>query len=186
MEKLKFADITKEDRNEFYRLMQMYARELDEHYDRNTEEEVLKNWTDTMLERQLDTTRPRYLKFGYMQSDVIGFFYGDMDKAEDEGFKKIGYGCILEFYVLPEYRRCGYGKEMFLHLQNMFRKAGVKMMYLTADQITGKPFWEALGFTSTGEICPDNQQAVYERTVSDQVRVFKTKRIKIISCFGKE
>ena len=186
MEKLKFADITKEDRNEFYRLMQMYARELDEHYDRNTEEEVLKNWTDTMLERQLDTTRPRYLKFGYMQSDVIGFFYGDMDKAEDEGFKKIGYGCILEFYVLPEYRRCGYGKEMFLHLQNMFRKAGVKMTYLTADQITGKPFWEALGFTSTGEICPDNQQEVYERTVSDQVRVFKTKRIKIISCFGKE
>lgn len=22
------------------------------------------------------------------------FFYGDMDKAEDEGFTKIGYGCL--------------------------------------------------------------------------------------------
>ena len=167
MEKLKFAGVAKEDRNEFYRLMQMYAKELDEHHNQKTDQEVLKNWTDTMIERQFDTTRPRHLKLCYIQSKVIGFFYGDMDKAEDEGFTKIGYGCILEFYILPEYRRRGYGKEMFLHLQSLFRKDGIKMMYLTADPITGKPFWEALGFTSTGEICPDNQQEVYERAISD-------------------
>lgn len=161
-EKLKFTNITQNDRNEFYHLMQMYARELDEHQNRNTDPEILKKWTYRIIEKQYDTTRPIYLKFCCIGSTVIGFFYGSVDKPDDKGFIKNGYGCILEFYIIPEFRRCGYGKEMFLYLRDMFIRDGIKMMYLTADPITGKPFWEALGFTCTGEICPDNNQMVYE------------------------
>ncbi|MBQ7980997.1 MAG: GNAT family N-acetyltransferase [Oscillospiraceae bacterium] len=166
-QELKFTAITQNDKNEFYRLMQMYASELDEHQHRNTDPEILKKWTFRIVEKQSDTTRPIYLKFCCIDSAVIGFFYADVDKAGDKGFVKNGYGCILEFYVLPEYRRCGYGKEMFLYLQDMFKSDGIKKMYLTADPVTGKPFWEALGFKCTGEICPDNNQMVYEMAVSD-------------------
>ena len=34
---------------------------------------------------------------------------------------------------------------------------------LVGNPVTGKPFWEAMGFTSTGEICPDNGQEIYEK-----------------------
>lgn len=168
-QELKFTAITQNDKNEFYRLMQMYASELDEHQNRNTDPGILKKWTFRIVEKQSETTRPIYLKFCCIDSTVIGFFYGDVDKAGDKGFVKNGYGCILEFYVLPEYRRCGYGKEMFLYLQDMFRSDGIKKMYLTADPITGKPFWEALGFKCTGEICTDNNQMVYEMSITDDV-----------------
>ena len=164
-----FENITLKDSEYFYRLMQMYARELDDHQNRKTNPDALRSWTYRIVEKQNNEKRPIYLKFCCVRSTVIGFFYGDTDKPDDKGFAKPGYGCIMEFYVLPEYRRQGYGKKMFLYLLNMFRKDGIKKLYLTADPITGKPFWEALGFTATGEICPDNNQSVYEMKLSDDV-----------------
>ena len=68
---LKFTDITPKDRDEFYRLMQMYARELDEHQGRNTDPEILKKWTYRIIEKQSDTTRPMYLKFCCIDTILI-------------------------------------------------------------------------------------------------------------------
>ena len=170
MEKLKFKSVTEENSAAFHRLMQMYAKELDEHQSRNTDPEILKKWTNGIIQNQSDTTR--YLKLCYVQSTAIGFLYGKIDRPEDKGFKKVGYGYVMEFYVLPEHRRKGFGRQMFRYLENRFRADRVRRMYLTADPVTGKPFWEALGFVRTGEISPENKQEIYEKALSEETIAF--------------
>ncbi len=153
--------INSDDYTKFIELMLKYAKELDEHQNRNTDPEILKKWTGSIIRKQYEDGR--YLKLCCYNSEIVGFIYGKIDKSDDKGFKKVGYGCIMELYVIPEQRRKGFGKAMYLEIEQFFRKNGVKSMYLTADPVTGKPFWEEMGFTSTGEISPDNNQQVYEK-----------------------
>lgn len=157
------SSVTDENRDIFHELMQKYAKELDEHQNRNTDPQMLKKWTDRIIEKQSE--HGKYLNLCYSDGTVVGFLFGRIDPPDDKGFFKEGRGCVVEFYVLPEHRRKGYGKEMFLHLQDMFRHDGAKAIYLTADPITGKPFWEALGFIGTGEISPENGQEIYEKRI---------------------
>jgi len=125
---------------------------------------MLKSWTNSIIQKQFDGAR--YLKLCYVQSTAIGFFYAKIDQPEDKGYKKIGYEYVMEFYVLPECQRKGYGKLMFQHLEDFFKSNNVKRIYLTSDSVTGKPFWEAIGFAGTGEISPENDQEVYEKCVN--------------------
>lgn len=71
----------------------------------------------------------------------------------------------MEFYVKPEYRRIGYGGEIYKHLEAMFKSNGVSNIWLTADPITGEPFWSAIGFTNSGEKSPENNLYIYEKTI---------------------
>ena len=48
----------------------------------------------------------------------------------------------------------------------MFHIDGAEMMYLTADPVTGKPFWEAMGFNNVNEKSPENQLYIYEKAIS--------------------
>lgn len=66
----------------------------------------------------------------------------------------------------PQDRRQGYAKSMFLHLEKLFSKHGAKRMWLTADPVTGKPFWEAVGFINTGTKSPENNYDIYEKEIS--------------------
>lgn len=170
MDKLIFTSVTEENRKFFHSLMQRYAKELDEHQNRNTDSKVLERWTDSIIEKQYDTQR--CLKLCYDEAKIIGFLYGKIDQPDDKGFKKAGFGCIMEFYVLPEHRMKGYGRKMLSHMESFFRANHVRRMYLTADPVTGKPFWEALGFIHTGEISPENKQRVYEKALPDEAISF--------------
>lgn len=165
MEKLSFTGVTEENRAEFHRLMHLYARELDEHQNRNTNPETLTRWTDKIIEKQLAPLS--CLKLCAIQSKVVGFLYGRICQPEDKGYKRIGSGYVMEFYILPEYRRKGFGRQMFRHLESFFKENGVKQIYLTADPVTGKPFWEQLGFISTGEISPENKQEIYKKELTN-------------------
>ncbi len=164
MKNLKFISVTEENSAVFHNLMLDYAKELDEHQNRNTNPEILKKWTDSITQKQSDIGR--CLRLCCNENEIIGFLYGKIDQPDDKGFKKVGYGYVMEFYVISGYRRMGFGKAMYLYLEDFFRENGVKNMYLTADPVTGKPFWEAMGFIGTGEISPENKQAVYEKSVS--------------------
>lgn len=148
---------------EFEQLMRLYAKELDSHNNRSTPDEVISKWIDSIIKMQGDYDR--HLKICYDDGTLIGFLYGKVDKPEHKGYKKIGYGYIMEFFVLPEYRRKGYGGEMFFHLQKLFADDGVSRMYLTADGVTGKLFWQSLGFMTTGELSPENSQMIYEKNI---------------------
>lgn len=72
-----------------------------------------------------------------------------------------GYGTIMGFYIKPEYRRQGYGREMFLHIENVLKRDGAPKIYLTPDGVTGEPFWTALGFENSGNLDPDNKKFIY-------------------------
>ena len=39
--------------------------------------------------------------------------------------------------------------------------------HLTADPVTGAPFWSKLGFAPTGEKSPENKLDFFEKTVPD-------------------
>lgn len=163
MHQLEFTSITDNERALFHSLMQQYAAELDEHQHRSTPPDILERWTNSIIDKQYDTGR--CLRLCYDGAGIIGFLYGKIDQPEDKGYKRIGHGYIMEFYVLPEHRRKGYGSAMLSYLECFYSEHGVSELYLTADPVTGKPFWEAMGYGATGELSPDNGQEIYEKTL---------------------
>lgn len=165
MSRLNFIDVTNENRDDFHRLMRIYAKELDENQHRSTAPEILEKWTDSIILRQHD--KGRYLKLCHDGTTLTGFVFGKIDLPDDKGYKKIGYGYIMEFFVLPEHRRRGFGREMLRRLQAFFAANGADRMYLTADPVTGVPFWEKMGFVRTGEISPENGLEIFEKEVRD-------------------
>ena len=164
MNTLNYFNVTTENQAAFHLLMRSYAKELDEHQHRNTDPEILKKWTDSIIAKQYEPSR--CLKLCYYSGELIGFLYGVIDKP-DKSYNRAGWGCIVEFYVIPEQRRKAFGRDMLLYLEDFFRKNGVTQLYLTADPVTGKPFWTAMGFTATGENSPDNGQEIYEKKLSN-------------------
>ena len=147
----------------FRALMTSYMEELDAHSDEPLPMELLPKWIDSIIAMQGPSDR--HTELCYVGGNLIGFLYGKVDHEDHKGFIKPGYGYIMEFYVRPQYRRKGYGKKMFLHMEHLFRQDGAKRMYLTADPVSGKPFWEAMGFANTGEQSPENKLDIYEKDV---------------------
>ena len=148
----------------FESLMYEYIDEMNQHSHRPLPKEFQKKWIDSIIAMQ--GPQDRHLELCCVDSDVVGFLYGKIDHEDHKGFIKPGYGYIMEFYVKPEYRRSGFGKQMFHRLELLFRQDGADRMYLTADPVTGRPFWEAMGFVSTGEISPENSLLIYEKSLS--------------------
>ncbi len=166
MNRLTFVQLYAEDKENcaiFKQLMWQYTKELDEHQNQITTIDFIEKWIKSIIQIQGDNDR--HLELCYDDKMLIGFLYGKIDHPEHKGFIKVGYGYIMEFFVLPEHRRKGYGKEMFLHLEKLFKQNGAKRIYLTSDPITGNPFWESLGFLNTGEKSPENNQEIYEKQI---------------------
>ena len=147
----------------FKSLMVPYMEELDAHSDDPLPMNLLPKWIDSIIAMQGPSDR--HTQLCYVGDNLIGFLYGKVDHEDHRGFIKPGYGYIMEFYVCPQYRRMGYGKRMFLHMEHLLRKNGAKRMYLTADPFTGEPFWKAMGFANTGEQSPENKLDIYEKDV---------------------
>lgn len=169
MKNLRFMQIEKENERhfeEFKNLMIPYFRELDAHKLGHTEipVETVVKYTHGMINMQ--GPHDRHLELCYEGDTIIGFHYAKVDHEGHKGFIKPGYGYIMEFYVIPEYRRKGYGKTMFSRLETLFADHKVERMYLTADKVTGEPFWKALGFQFYGEVSPENKQNIMEKDVT--------------------
>lgn len=145
----------------FSLLLHEYIQEMNKHSERPLPEQFVQKWCNSILSMQGPSDR--HLELCYADKVPIGFLYGKVDHKDHAGFVKPGYGYIMEFYVRPEHRRMGFGKMMFLHLERLFRIDGAEMMYLTADPVTGKPFWEAIGFVNTKEMSPENKLYIYEK-----------------------
>jgi len=102
-------------------------------------------FSDGMID-MLHGHHDRYLEFCYKNHVPIGFFH-IMVEHEDKQY--LGYGFVMEFYVLPKYRRCGIGKTMFRRIETLFNIHGVTKLYLNSDTFAGIPFFESLGFEKT-------------------------------------
>ena len=109
--------------------------------------------------------KDRFVEIFYLDEDLIGFAYGKIDREEHRGYVRPGWGYVMELYVKPEHRRNGYGKDMYNHLENIFKSNGVSNIWLTADPVTGEPFWSAVGFTNSGDKSPENNLYIFERII---------------------
>ena len=162
---LQFTAISEQNRSDFDRLMRKYSAELDFNSGNPTPPEFLTKWINSIIRLQQNGDPDRHLEYCHNGENLIGFLYGKIDHPEHRGYKKIGYGYIMEFFVLPEYRRNGYGAAMFRRLEQLFSADGAARMYLTTDSLAGERFWQAMGFVPTGEISPENGDPIYEKEV---------------------
>ncbi len=109
----------------------------------------------SMLRRQGEPDRWLTL---FMQGDqAVGFAHFKIDKDE-----RPGSGYILEFYIIPERRRRGLGRECLSLITSTLTVAGCKSVWL-ASQSTAESFWRACGFYETGEF--ERDQKVLIKTV---------------------
>lgn len=145
-------------------LMYEYIDEMNEHSERPLPKEFQQKWINSIIAMQGPTDR--HLELCYVGEMPIGFLYGKIDHEDHKGFIKPRYGYIMEFYVKPDYRRNGYGRMMFKRLEQLFHIDGAEMMYLTADPVTGKLFWESMGFVNVNEKSPENQLYIYEKPIT--------------------
>lgn len=164
--KLKFTQVVSDNAylcREFRSMMHPYVKELNQHSERPLHDELIEKWISSILSMQ--GPPDRHLELCYDGQELIGFLYGKIDHEDHNGFIKPGYGYIMEFFVLPQFRRMGYGKAMFHHMEKLFAYDGAKNMYLTPDAVTGVPFWTAMEFQGTGEYSPENQMEIFEKAV---------------------
>ena len=148
----------------FKRLMLPYNREIGAKKPDGTpySDEFLEKWTQSCIDMQ--GPHDRHMELAYIGDEPIGFLYGKVDHEGHKGFIKPEYGYIMEFYIIPENRRRGYGKVMFQRLEQHFFAHGIKRMYLTTGT-SGESFWRAMGFIPTGEVSPENNMQIYEKDV---------------------
>jgi N-acetylglutamate synthase-like GNAT family acetyltransferase len=71
------------------------------------------------------------------------------------------HGFIMEFYILPEYRRRGYGKIIYQRIETLFVEHGVEQIYLFSNSFAGMPFFESLGFKNA-----DVKERIYEKALT--------------------
>lgn len=171
MKKINFIQIEKNNREHyelFKSLMIPYNNEQDSHNPskKPLSTKTIIDYTQGMINMQGPIDR--HLDLCFVDNKLIGFIYGKVDHTDHLGFIKPNYGYIMEFYIIPDYRRQGYGKAMFNRLESLFETHGVKRMYLTPDSITGVPFWKAMGFEGTREISPVSNSEIYEKEVSNK------------------
>jgi S-ribosylhomocysteine lyase len=128
--------------------------------------EGARKWAAGILNRMDSPDRLLFVCYEAAGSDEpIGFLYGKIDREGDRGYVRPGWGYVMEFYVRPAFRRRGYGREMTAHLEEWFASRNVRRLYLTADPVTGVPFWGALGYTDSGTVSPENGQTIFEKTI---------------------
>ena len=165
MNELKF--VTVKNKRKYHKLLESimlpYCQELDRNVGRETPEEMLKKFIASIVDIAED--KDRFVELCYLGEYLIGFVYGKIDREEHRGYVRPSWGYVMEFYIKPEYRRNGYGRENYKHLENIFKSKGVSNIWLTADPVTGEPFWSSVGFTNSGEKSPENNLYIYEKEV---------------------
>ena len=144
-------------------MMVDYIRETDEHLGRETPVELIPRITDSMIEK---LNKDRSLRIAAVDGMPVGFFYAKVDREGDRGELRSGWGYVMEFYVSPEYRRRGLGRRMVCECEDFFRSRGAHCAWLTADGITGIPFWLSVGYEDSGEISEENGQRIFVKRLA--------------------
>lgn len=126
---------------DFMRLGYEYMKETASDYSLQMHEKFL----NSILNKQSENNR--WLILLKVGNVPVGFVHAKIDKDE-----RIDWGYIMEFYINPSYRRNGLGTHLYNFIKQKFISRGIKNVWLTADKITGEPFWFSIGFMDTGEL----------------------------------
>lgn len=143
-------------------LMLEYISETDLHSGTSTPKEIIPKIIKSMIEK-IDENR--FLQIVLVDGEPAGFCYAKIDRMGDKGDIRPGWGYIMEFFVRKPHRRRGIGRELVRHCENFFSVRKVKNVWLTADAVTGIPFWKAVGYSDTGEISKENNQNIFIKSI---------------------
>lgn len=106
----------------------------------------------------------RWLLLLKHENKYVGFAHLKIDKDE-----RIGWGFILEFYIVPTKRKMGLGRTFFNLISSMLQNEGVKDIWLLADSAS-EPFWRTLGFKLTGEVDKETGQNIMTKSLKPITR----------------
>jgi GNAT superfamily N-acetyltransferase len=98
----------------------------------------------SILARQKESDR--WLLLLKWRNDFLGFVHMKIDRDE-----RPGWGLILEFYIVPNRRKLGWGRRLFHLCVEILRSRSVKHIWLLSKQAS-ESFWRSLGLRETGEI----------------------------------
>ncbi|ERI91065.1 acetyltransferase, GNAT family [Clostridiales bacterium oral taxon 876 str. F0540] len=114
--------------------------------------EVASDWSTEMHNKFLNsilnhqTEDERWLIGLKINDSMVGFSHFKIDRSE-----RIGWGYIMEFYIMPDFRRKGLGRKLYSLIREEFATYEIKDIWLTANKVNGEPFWFSLGFLDSGE-----------------------------------
>ena len=93
--------------------------------------------------------------FGWQENGAVVATAGALIRTDFPFFtlKARRYGWIMDVYVLPEYRRRGFARQLTRHAIDWLREKGVVVVQLTASEEAKKAgLYEPLGFTPVNEM----------------------------------
>jgi Predicted acetyltransferase len=137
---------------DFMSLGYAYMKETVAEYSLQIHEKFL----NSILNKQGESNR--WLILLKVDTVSVGFVHAKIDKDE-----RVDWGYIMEFYITPSYRRRGIGTALNNYMKQKFVSCGIKNIWLSADKITGEPFWFSIGFMDTGEL--ENVQKVLKISI---------------------
>lgn len=106
--------------------------------------EIHNKFLNSVINRQNE--KERWLIGLKINNNMVGFTHFKIDRSE-----RVGWGYILEFYIMPDFRRKGLGRKLYSFIRQEFTTYEIKDIWLAAGKVNGEPFWFSLGFTDTEE-----------------------------------
>jgi len=146
-------------------LYKMFADYFEETFVNNPKDKVPIKFIPKVLQMIADGTE-KYKVWFYLckkNDDVIGFSLFQIDTPDNPMCKRNGWGFIREFYIISSQRRKGYASQMCKFVEEKLWETCTYNIYLTSDPNNGIPFWEAMGYTYTGETDISNGNKIYEK-----------------------
>ncbi len=111
-----------------------------------------------------------HFELAFCDGLVVGIAMFAIDLGTIGGLlEQPGYGTIMGFYIKPEYRRKGYGRLFYKHIEKSLAFDGAPKIYLCPDSVTGVPFWQAMGFEDSGKFDPDDKKPIFIKSIHTPV-----------------
>lgn len=118
--------------------------------------DVHTKFLNSILNRQSETER--WLMAIKVNASMIGFAHFKIDRRE-----RIGWGYILEFYIIPSFRKKGLGRKLYSFIKQEFINCDIQDIWLTAAKENGESFWYSMGFMDTGKT--ENELKILETSI---------------------
>lgn len=126
-----------------------YMNEIEEH---DSEEELV-NGLQTRI-RLSENQEQIFFEIIWSGDTAIGFAFYSVDGGI-QNLIPAGYGYIMEFYLLNQWRKRGIGANVVSDICNKLKGLGCPKVYLTTI-VQSERFWTNTGFNNSGLIDPDN------------------------------
>ncbi|MFX0188107.1 MAG: GNAT family N-acetyltransferase [Candidatus Hodarchaeota archaeon] len=144
---LKILSASIEDKNEIYKALLIYSKELEQFQENQTGEITSDKYFDHYW-----TESDRFPFVAYINNELIGFC---LLRAREK------YYSIAEFYIKSKFRRLGHGKSLLDFIIGFCKEQGTHSSIMANSLIknlTAHYFWIANGFITLKEVSHENER----------------------------